>query len=82
MRRRDFMLILASVVAPRPFALWAQPQGMVWRIGYLAQSPRPTDDIFRRALRDVGYIEGRNLAIVYRWGESGDYEAWRRTSCG
>ena len=75
MRRRALVLALGGVAAARPFALWAQPQRGVWRIGYLAASPRPTDDVFCQALRELGYIEGQNLTILYRWGESGNNEA-------
>jgi putative ABC transport system substrate-binding protein len=75
MRRRALVLVLGGVAAAWPFALWAQPQRGVWRIGYLAASPRPTDDVFRHALRELGYIEGHNLTILCRWGESGNYEA-------
>jgi len=45
----------------------------MWRIGYLAEAPRPTDDVFRQAMRELGYVEGRNLTIFYRWGEGGKY---------
>jgi hypothetical protein len=75
MRRRALVLVLGGVAAAWPFALWAQPQRGVWRIGYLAASPRPTDDAFRQALRELGYIEGHNLTILYRWGESGNNDA-------
>jgi len=71
MRRRALVLALGGVAAGRHPALGAQPQRGVWRIGYLAASPRPTDDVFRQALSDLGYIEGHNLTILHRWAESG-----------
>jgi len=69
MRRRFFLaglVIMASTAE-------AQPASKMARIGYLAVSPRPTDEVFRRSLRELGYVEGENLTIFYRWGESGDY---------
>ena len=48
------------------FFAHAQPTGKVYRIGYLA--PGPVDESFRRGLHDLGYREGKNLAIEYRQG--------------
>ena len=69
MRRRDFMTLVAgaSVVA-WPSAAQAQQAVKMARIGYLAsnlanQGPL---DAFRQGLRDVGYVEGRNVVIEYR----------------
>jgi putative ABC transport system substrate-binding protein len=73
MRRREFFVGL--VLPLLACTAWAQQTGRVWRIGYLAQSPRPEDDVFRQALHKLGYVEGGNLTTFYRWGESGNYEA-------
>jgi putative ABC transport system substrate-binding protein len=73
MERRGFIALLGGAAAAWPVAARAQQAGKVWRIGYLATSPRSTDDVFREALRKLGYVEGRNLMILYRWGESGNY---------
>jgi ABC-type uncharacterized transport system substrate-binding protein len=73
MRRIGLAVILASSLALVPLAAEPQPVGRMTRIGYLAVSPRPTDEVFRQALRDLGYIEGQNLTILHRWGESGNY---------
>ncbi len=69
MRRRDFMTLVAgaSVVA-WPSAAQAQQAVKMARIGYLAsnlanQGPL---DAFRQGLRDLGYVEGRNVVIEYR----------------
>jgi putative ABC transport system substrate-binding protein len=50
-----------------PFVVAAQPEGKVARIGYLSLfEPRPLDDIFKQAMRDLGWVEGKNLVIEYR----------------
>ena len=73
MRRREFITLLSGAATARPLDALAQLAGKMWRIGYLAEAPRPTDDVFRQAMRELGYVEGRNLTIFYRWGESGKY---------
>ena len=68
MNRRDTVLaILAFVVAP--LSAKAQQTGKVWRIGSLALTSGPNENIeaFREGLRSFGYVEGRNLVIEYRW---------------
>ena len=50
----------------------AQPAGKVYRLGRLAPgSPEgdPYTEVFRQALRDLGYVEGQNLVIEDRWAE-------------
>ena len=51
------------------FAAFAQPQAKVWRIGFLALTSGPNENIeaFLAQLRNLGYVEGRNLSIEYRW---------------
>jgi len=68
MNRRDTVLALLALGAG-PRTSFAQPQGKVWRIGYLSLAPRPDKpfEAFREELRDLGYAEGRNLLIEYRW---------------
>ena len=55
----------------------AQPPGRIFRIGYLgSSSPSAVShniDAFRQGLRDLGYVEGRNIVIEYRWAE-GKYD--------
>ena len=75
MNRRDAaqVLMLGLLAAGgAPFA-HAQPAGRVYRIGYLSAPSRKSVekalDAFLRALRDLGWVEGRNLVIEYRWAE-------------
>jgi putative tryptophan/tyrosine transport system substrate-binding protein len=72
-RRRCFIMLLAGgAAAGRPLAAWAQQAGKLYRIGFLGDSPaafsEPTE-AFRQGLRDLGYVEGRNITIEYRWAE-------------
>ncbi len=68
MRRRELMLLLGgAMTAPR--ALRAQQKAMPV-IGYLSStSPGPYLAMYRQALSEMGYAEGQNLAIEYRWAE-------------
>jgi putative ABC transport system substrate-binding protein len=53
-----------------PLADAAQPTGKVWRIGYLVAGTGTIPEAFRQALCDLGYVEGQNLAIEYRYAAS------------
>jgi putative ABC transport system substrate-binding protein len=69
MDRRDTILALLALGAA-PFAAEAQQAVKIARIGYLTSSLG--DDLleaFRQGLRDLGYVEGRNLVIEYREAE-------------
>jgi putative ABC transport system substrate-binding protein len=71
--RRDFIGTLAGGLLAVPLAAAAQQAGRVWRIGFLglpsASSAAARVEAFRRGLRELGYVEGRNLAIEFRWAE-------------
>src|SRR4030095_9319820 len=65
-------LLVAGLLLPAHLAQAQQPK-KVFRIGYLS-SGNPTSDSpsvegIRLALRDLGYIEGQNIAIEYRYAE-------------
>jgi putative tryptophan/tyrosine transport system substrate-binding protein len=75
-RRREFIALLGSAVA-WPMAARAQQPNQVRRIGFLgldaASSHASRVAAFRAGLRDLGWIEGRNLTIEFRWAE-GNYQ--------
>jgi putative ABC transport system substrate-binding protein len=72
MRRRDLILGIAGSAATWPLAARAQQPAMPV-IGFLSTtSPDLNADFlhtFRRALKEVGFVEGENMAMVYRWAD-------------
>ena len=73
MRRRHFLRISAAAPLAVPLIAAAQPAGKIVRIGRLAAVSAADDagnlDAFRRGMRDLGWVEGRNLAIESRFGD-------------
>ena len=69
--RRAFVFALACGLLWMPHAAEAQPPGKTARIGYLGFSsgPSPSDEAFRQGLRELGYVEGKNIVIEYRWAD-------------
>jgi putative ABC transport system substrate-binding protein len=68
MRRRDFISVLGGVAATWPLAAHAQQPARMARLGYLAPaSISHLIEALRGGLRDLGYVEGQNLAIEYRF---------------
>jgi putative ABC transport system substrate-binding protein len=72
--RRAFVAGTVGLLAT-PLAAEAQPAGKMPRIGYLSLFSRSDPwgqrgiAAFRHGLRDLGYVEGRTIAIEYRWAE-------------
>lgn len=70
MRRREFIALLGGAVAIWPLRARAQQAGKIYRIGILEALPAERNaanlDGLRKGLRDLGYVEGRNLVIEYR----------------
>jgi putative tryptophan/tyrosine transport system substrate-binding protein len=74
-RRRQFISLIGSAVAAWPLAAPAQQMAKIPRIGIIDDSP--IWNVFRRALRDLGYLEGQNIAFEYRYaGGLPDRLAW------
>jgi putative ABC transport system substrate-binding protein len=73
MRRRSFITLLGGVAVAWPLAARAQPLGKLPTIGFLgAASPSAWSEFvaaFEKRLHELGYVEGRNIAIEYRWAE-------------
>src|SRR6516164_4107286 len=73
MRRRHFITLLGGVAATWPLAARAQQSAKMPTIGYLGgggpTGQRAWVDTFVQRLRELGWIEGRTVAIEYRWGE-------------
>ena len=71
MRRRDFIKVIAGSAAARPFMARAQRATPV--IGFLGITSSggygPMVTAFRQGLQESGYVEGRDVAIEYRWAE-------------
>ena len=70
MNRRTFLCGLTLGTLTLPLAAEAQQAGKVPRIGFLyygSPGPSPELDAFRQGLRELGYIEGQNIAIEYRY---------------
>jgi putative ABC transport system substrate-binding protein len=75
MSRRAFVTGLGAILAA-PLDAVGQQTGKVWRIGFLGTTAREVHgafvDAFRAGLRELGYVEGKNVTLEYRWAQS-DY---------
>jgi putative tryptophan/tyrosine transport system substrate-binding protein len=76
MRRREFITLLGGAAA-WPVAARTQQAGKIPRIGFLGPAASADNSArlagLRQGLRDLGYVEGMNIIIDYRWAE-GNYE--------
>src|SRR5215831_12651450 len=72
LKRREFITLLSSAAAVRPLPARAQ-QPVIPVIGFIGvRSPSDSEALataFRQGLTETGFIEGRNVAIEYRWAE-------------
>jgi putative ABC transport system substrate-binding protein len=77
MERRTFIGVIAGGLLAAPLVAEAQQAAKVPRIGFLGNSTAALEanlvGPFREGLRDLGYVEGQNILIEYRWAE-GQYE--------
>jgi putative ABC transport system substrate-binding protein len=74
-KRREFITLLGSVATAWPLTARAQQPNRIAQIGYLSQESAAFDRghgdsaAFWDGLRDLGYVEGRNLHIEFRYAE-------------
>jgi putative ABC transport system substrate-binding protein len=73
MKRRDVIALLGGTAATWPLAAHAQKPGKLRTIGFLGSSTpstwAPWVAAFVQRLRELGWVDGRTIAIEYRWGE-------------
>jgi putative ABC transport system substrate-binding protein len=71
--RRKLIIALGAGALAAPFGSLAQQQGKIWRVGFLALPGQPADldshyyAAFKHGMRELGYVEGKNLIIEWRW---------------
>jgi putative tryptophan/tyrosine transport system substrate-binding protein len=67
--RRTFLAGTRAVLLAAPLAAEAQQAGKVYTIGWLTLSASPVSITFRQALQSLGWIEGKNVVILYKTAE-------------
>jgi putative ABC transport system substrate-binding protein len=76
MRRRELITLLWGAALAAPLAARAQQPGKILRIGFLGLAPAsnylPRVEGLRAGLRELGYVEGKNTIIEFRWAEAAD----------
>ena len=84
MRRRDFIALLGGAAVVWPLKARSQQDKRIWHIGWLASGLAENDpesqarkSAFLQGLRELGWTEGQNVRIDYRWG-AGSTEATRK----
>jgi len=77
MTRRTFLCGLTLGALAAPLGAEAQPEGKIYRIGFLGPPSASTHatrvEALREGLRELGYVEGKNVEIEYRWAD-GKYD--------
>jgi ABC-type uncharacterized transport system substrate-binding protein len=73
-RKREFIALVGGAVVSWPLSVRAQQSGKLPTIGYVGSAPRmgesQRDVALLQRLHELGWIEGRTLAIEYRWAEN------------
>ena len=83
MRRREFIGLVGGAAVSWPLAARAQPAGSMPLIGVLMNTApsdpeaQPRVAAFQQGLQELGWTDGRNVRIEYRWG-AGDADRFRR----
>jgi putative ABC transport system substrate-binding protein len=76
MRRREFIALIGGTAVAWPLATRGQQTGKASKVGYLGSSSAALEphyvDAFRQKLRALGYVDGENITIEYRWAEGQD----------
>ena len=69
--RTGILIVVLTMLAALPLVADAQPAGKAPRIAYLSASSaiNATVETFRQGLRELGYVEGRNIQIEFRWAD-------------
>ena len=67
MKRREFITLLGGAAAGWPLTVRAQQPPKIPRVGIIDDGP--VWNAFRQGLRDLGYLEGQNIAFEYRYGD-------------
>jgi putative ABC transport system substrate-binding protein len=87
MNKKIFIWLLATILLTTVSVAEAQQPTKIPRIGYLivafpSTAPARTE-AFRQGLRELGYVEGKNIVIEYRYAEERltNWLALRRNSC-
>jgi len=72
-RRREFITLFWAAVAAWPLTTNAQQAATIFRVGFFgaisASSWASRVEAFRSGLRELGYVEGNNILIDFRWAE-------------
>src|SRR5260370_17713335 len=73
MKRREFITLLGGAAVAWPLAARAQQPARLPTVGYMGSATPATQGqwaaVFAQRLRELGWIEGRTIAVEYRWPE-------------
>lgn len=67
MRRRDFIILLVGASATAPFSAFAQKSSRIGWLVFGGASLGPIDQSLKDALAQNGFVDGRNIQIIYRY---------------
>jgi putative ABC transport system substrate-binding protein len=67
--RRKLVIALGAGALAAPLTAFSQQPDKVWRVGFILvrSESGPSEEVFRQALRELGYVEGQNIAIEWRF---------------